>query len=636
MIKKIISIRNVGRLEKCNAQGDLTFRKLTLIFGENGRGKTTLTDIFRSLTTGRGDLILGRQTLGSVFPPSVFILVGDDSVVTFKDGEWDAVGPRLAIYDSTFVHENVYSGDQIDHAQKKNLYRVIVGEAGVTLARQVDEYDIKIREANKDVNAKAAVVKASLPSGMKLEVFLALKVDPEVPSRIASKQAHIAALGKAKEIKYKASLASISVAQLPTNFEAQLAKELEGVSKDAETAVKKHLATHSTPGGEEWLNQGLLYTNKTVCPFCGQPTDGVDLIANYQDYFSASYSAFKKELRTLQQSIEEVFGDTALLTLQRVLSENAALVTFWSQFSEITMPELSFAEIQTAVGNLRTAALARLRVKLASPLEPCPADEVFTAAVAELQSVSLKVKNYGEATIAANIPIAAKKKETEGGDLAQANADLAALQAVQTRHEFAVHAACAAYTSALEAKRLLESQKTDAELKLDTHSEYVVAKHEKRINALLQVFGAGFRIGETKTSYVGGSVSSNFHIVINKVPVALGDSATPAAQACFKNTLSAGDRSTLALAFFIAQLESDPKLSGTVVVFDDPFTSQDRSRRRQTKHEICRLAESARQVIVMSHEPGFLKSIAYSERCRSAFRTDADRDSNLMPITIPK
>ena len=27
---------------------------------------------------------------------------------------------------------------------------------------------------------------------------------------------------------------------------------------------------------------------------------------------------------------------------------------------------------------------------------------------------------------------------------------------------------------------------------------------------------------------------------------------------------------------------------------------------------------------------------AYSERCRSAFRTDADRDSNLMPITIPK
>ena len=32
----------------------------------------------------------------------------------------------------------------------------------------------------------------------------------------------------------------------------------------------------------------------------------------------------------------------------------------------------------------------------------------------------------------------------------------------------------------------------------------------------------------------------------------------------------------------------------------------------------------------------FIVVDAYSERCRSAFRTDADRDSNLMPITIPK
>jgi len=28
--------------------------------------------------------------------------------------------------------------------------------------------------------------------------------------------------------------------------------------------------------------------------------------------------------------------------------------------------------------------------------------------------------------------------------------------------------------------------------------------------------------------------------------------------------------------------------------------------------------------------------IAYSERCRSAFRGDGDRDSKLMPITIPR
>jgi hypothetical protein len=32
----------------------------------------------------------------------------------------------------------------------------------------------------------------------------------------------------------------------------------------------------------------------------------------------------------------------------------------------------------------------------------------------------------------------------------------------------------------------------------------------------------------------------------------------------------------------------------------------------------------------------FLQSAAYSERCRSPFRGDGDRDSELMPITIPR
>ena len=193
MIQKIIAIRNVGRLEKVNPLGDLTFRKLTLIFAENGRGKTTLTDVLRSLSTGNGGHILGRWTLGSSFPPFAQILLDDNRVVTFKDGAWDGPGPRLAIYDSTFIHENVYAGDSIAHEHKKNLYRVIVGDAGVRLAQKVDEYDGRIRDANKDITAKAAVVRArvraSLPRGLKLETFLALKVDLDVADKIAEEQA---------------------------------------------------------------------------------------------------------------------------------------------------------------------------------------------------------------------------------------------------------------------------------------------------------------------------------------------------------------------------------------------------------------------------------------------------------------
>ncbi len=609
MIKKVVAIRNIGRLQDCNAKGDVTFRELTLIFAENGRGKTTLADVFRSLGTGNGDHILGRRTLGSNFPPSACILIDNDTAVNFKDGKWDGAGPRLAIYDSTFIHENVYSGDHIDLGQKKNLYRVIVGEEGVTLARKVDEYDGKIRDANKDLSARAGTVKASVPSGMNLETFLNLPTDPEVSKKLAAKGLEVSALEKAKEIKGKASLAVASFGQLPTNFVTLIGKVLDDVSKDAETAVKNHLATHAKPGGEEWLAQGLTFSNGKGCPFCGQSIADVSLLADYQKYFSQSYAAFKSDLANLQRSVEKDLGDTALLVLQGTLSSNAALVSFWSQFVGLTLPELAFDEIKKAVGNLRRAALARLKLKRSSPLEPVPEDAAFGVAQTELQAIVTKALGYNAAIIAANASISAKKAEMETGNLAAAKAGLALLLAMQKRYEAGVVADCAAYSGMFHAKAILDSDKAAAKAKLDAYSEDVVERYEKRINKLLCVFGAGFRIGETKTSYAGGSVSSSFQILINNVPVVLGDAATPAAKASFKNTLSAGDRSTLALAFFIAQLESVAKLSETVVLFDDPFTSQDRSRRMQTKQEICRIATIARQVVVMSHEPEFLKRI---------------------------
>jgi wobble nucleotide-excising tRNase len=97
--------------------------------------------------------------------------------------------------------------------------------------------------------------------------------------------------------------------------------------------------------------------------------------------------------------------------------------------------------------------------------------------------------------------------------------------------------------------------------------------------------------------------------VINNTAVDIGDAKTPQDRASFKNTLSAGDRTTLALAFFLAHLARDPERSQKIVVFDDPFTSQDAFRRRQTVHEIKKVAGEFAQVIVLSHDVTFLKQV---------------------------
>jgi AAA domain len=97
--------------------------------------------------------------------------------------------------------------------------------------------------------------------------------------------------------------------------------------------------------------------------------------------------------------------------------------------------------------------------------------------------------------------------------------------------------------------------------------------------------------------------------VINKTGIDLGDGQTPLDRPSFKNTLSAGDRSTLALAFFLAHLERDPDRATRIVVFDDPFTSQDSFRRRQTIYEIKRAGANCEQVIVLSHDATFLRQV---------------------------
>ena len=112
MLQRIISIKNVGRFKSCAAHGDVTFRRFTLIFAENGRGKTTLCAILRSLFTNTPALIIGRTTLGSMEHPEVQLLTTNGSV-TFRDGVWSAAFPDIAVFDGSYVSENVFAGDVV-------------------------------------------------------------------------------------------------------------------------------------------------------------------------------------------------------------------------------------------------------------------------------------------------------------------------------------------------------------------------------------------------------------------------------------------------------------------------------------------------------------------------------------------
>jgi wobble nucleotide-excising tRNase len=88
-LRQFKHIGSVGRFRACAAEGDVTFKKLTLIFGENGRGKTTLCSILRSLQTNNPDIVIGRTTLASNKDPNIVINF-EDGAALFKGGAWSS------------------------------------------------------------------------------------------------------------------------------------------------------------------------------------------------------------------------------------------------------------------------------------------------------------------------------------------------------------------------------------------------------------------------------------------------------------------------------------------------------------------------------------------------------------------
>ena len=114
---------------------------------------------------------------------------------------------------------------------------------------------------------------------------------------------------------------------------------------------------------------------------------------------------------------------------------------------------------------------------------------------------------------------------------------------------------------------------------------------------------------KSEKNYIGRVPQWIYTIEINKHAVEV-TTKSGFGEVSFQTAMSAGDRNTLALAFFLAQLELDTNLKDAIVVFDDPFTSLDEFRRGMTAKTIFRIGQDVSQVFVFSHDKYFLKEIS--------------------------
>ncbi len=273
------------------------------------------------------------------------------------------------------------------------------------------------------------------------------------------------------------------------------------------------------------------------------------------------------------------------------------------------MPKGLYDKIEQSWRILSEKVTEEIKRKTLNLLEKIEPNKELLSAVQGIKELVPSIEKYNDAINAINKEIQKKKDSVEGGDLQKEKTVFTTLQNKQKRHELEVTELCNNYIDIKGQKKAAENQKEKTKIKLHKITEKVMSKYEREINKYLKMFGADFRIVEKKTQYIGGTPSVDYKIKISGRTISIGDSDTPHSEPCFRNTLSDGDKSTLAFAFFMAKLDLDASISSKIIVLDDPINSLDIHRRKATAQVIIRKANIANQVFLLTHAPVFAKDL---------------------------
>lgn len=618
MIQKFISIKNTGKFRAFTAKGDIQFKKMNIVYSENGKGKTTISNILRSLHEQNGELIAGRKTLGGVGEQSVDILI-DSIKHQFKSGKWQSKPEcEIEIFDSIFVSENVYS-KFIEHDQKKQLYRFTVGKTGVDKARQLDQIDIEIKNMNQQKKDLETAIKIGVEGVLSVDDFIRLPQKENIEDAIQECQRQLAAHSKEAELKGKNLLAETSLPSFDKiKFEANLVGyNLDRVLDKAEELTKEHIKNNLDEEGEKWIEYGVGKITDDTCPFCKQNVANLDIVQAFKSFFSDEYKKALQVINNLQIAFDQKCSFDKLLAFQRTIHSNNELLAFWRQY--ITLPAsvtIKLEDIDEKWNTFTEQVKEIIETKKRSPFESLPLSETAHKKIDDYQNILGTISQYNLYVIDVNKRIEERKNSINQATLQNLNVTSQRLKNTKLRYEADKIKLIEDYTKLQASVDTLSSNKAKIRNELNVYTEAVFQKYEHRINYHLTHCGAGFKITDFKSSFLGGKPSSSFSLTINNVAVQLGSDKTPPKMASFRNTLSEGDKSSLAFAFFLAKLETEQDIDKKIIVFDDPISSLDNHRKRYTADQVIGYAGRARQVIVFTHDIFFARTLweKYTEK----------------------
>jgi len=609
MLEKIIRVDNVG-VFKAAVPSAVTLKRVTVIYADNARGKSTLSSLLRACSAGDAQALQARKTIGSTGNQAIqlrFQGANGGSTVAFDGINWSAPASNLHVFNQEFVERNVYAGATVTPDQRASMLELALGDDAVGQREEFQRQSEAQRTASQRITAEEAALRG-YHQGVTLTAFIALEPVSDGPQQLAELEKQLNEARTVQQILGRQGLRQLKRPSYNLDGIRAIAQaSFDRLQDDAEQVVRRHFDAHLGAATERWVSEGLQHKADEQCPFCGQETAELPLLQAYKSYFNQAYKAHLQRVASLQDLVTQQVGDELVHEWRSTLDFNRIAVEGWASLLKLELPSFDLEAHAEAIGEAQALVRAIVDAKTAKPLEAVDVAGLDNAA-AILQSVSAAVAAHNVAIEVLNAAIDRYKQGLAKADVQQLQSQRRIVELRMVRNAPEVLQHLADRDQAEKDRNEAERRKGEAREALDQLMATSLAAFQEAINAHLRDFGAPFTIRELKPSYLGGGVPRSEYVLDVRgasVPVGPANGGV----LTFHTVLSEGDKRTLAFAFFLARLFADPNRAEAVVVLDDVFTSLDQHRRTKTVEAVLSMSQQCKQVIALGHDAYFLRDI---------------------------
>ena len=567
MIQGINDIKDFGKIKNFDSNTSVTFDKLNLIYSENAGGKSTISAALRSVSSNSPELVNERQKLGSSNPPIIELSIKNSKNVRFSNGRWSKPIPEIVVFDDVYISENIYAGLVVSNQQRFNLQELILGKQGVELNQRLVSLEKDIEDYERILKDFDNQIPSDERPGLSVEEFAKLEIDYDPDKKIFNAVDDIA-MYHLRKAQFK--IPTIPPIELPTidvnELESILQQKNPNVDSNSDSSKNKQTPSETI---RKTINNFNLKHSEDI---------RVNFLVNSKMFlFSRDYwnmdEQLSKEFFVNYSSIEEMWLQARDLTnslLAQKLENPSKVITL----------------------------ISHQRKTLEKHNSNCETLQEFNSAIIKINDIT---ESLNAKSIESNLNILRNR--------------LIQFTVAQSRKNPLISAACTDYLSTKNRIRNKENAKQQILKQISTLKQKTNPKHINKINSILKIMNTNFEIvpAEDKDHSSANYINYNLQINEHNIPITANGSSQH-----FKNTLSAGDRNTLAIAFFLAKLEIDGDIKKKIIVFDDPITSMDTNRIHFLQNRIAKLATKASCIIVLSHSKAFLRGIyKFSQELRT-------------------